>query len=158
MPNQTFRVGGGYTAFTFNGSPILYCRTVSEQGPRPVAAPEEIHPLDKEHPIEIAFPAAMRAGTLTLEIMEQWNKFAWESLPGYDGTSNIIEVFRKNMSNGSITCTKIIKNPAGGTRTITYHNCVITDIDDSENVTVNTMTFAKRITIMYTHRTRTTTQ
>jgi hypothetical protein len=157
MPNQTFRVGGGYTAFTFNGTAVMYCDSVQDQGPRPVSQPETIQPLDAERPIEIAFPIAHSAGTLTLTIREQWSKFAWETLSGYDGTSNIIDVFKKNMSNGSISCTKIIKNPAGGTRTITYHNCVITDIDDSETVQVNTMTFPKRISLMYTHRTRTNT-
>lgn len=157
MPNQTFRIGGGFTTFSFNGETVLYCKSISEQSPRPNGNPEPIQPLDKKHPIEIAFPATAGAGTLTLEIMEQWSKFAWENLSGYDGASNILEVFKKNQSNGAITCTKVIKNPAGGSRTITYNNCVITDIDDNENVNVGTMTFAKRITVMFTHKTRTST-
>jgi hypothetical protein len=154
MATQTFRVGGGYTAFTFNGTPLLYVDEVAEQGPRPVAGPEEIQPLDARHPIEIAFPIAHKAGTLTLTIREQWASSVWENLPGFEGAVDIIDVFQKNIELGSITCSKIIRLPNGGTRQIEYHNCVITDIDDSETVRVGTMTFAKRISIMYTHKTK----
>jgi len=154
MADQKFRVGGGYTAFTFNGSPILYATIISEQGPRPVAAPREIQPLDYRHPIEIVFPTAHRAGTLTLTVPEQWASPVWETLPGFSGTADIIDVFERNVELGSITCTKIIRLPNGGRRSTQYHGCVLTDIDDSETVQVDTLELPKRITLMYTHRTR----
>jgi len=153
MAEQKFRIGGGYTAFTFNGTPLLYVEILSDTGPKPVSPPEEIQPLDATHPIEIATPIAHRAGTLTLSIREQWASPVWQTLPGYEGTSDIIEVFKRNVALGTITCSKIIRLPNGGTRQFVYHNCVITDISDTETVDIRTMTMPRTITLMYTHRT-----
>lgn len=155
MPASKFRVGGGYTAFVYAGRPILYLEQVQDQAPRPVAQPEPIHPLDSTHPIEVAFPKAHGMGTLTLTIREQWVADIWQQLPGFEGATDILQVFEANIRNGNVTCTKIVQMPDGGKRATYYHNTVITDVDDSETVMVNKMTFAKTITMMYTHKTRT---
>lgn len=155
MAQSLFRVGGGYTSFVFNGRPLLYLDIIEDQAPQPVAQPEDIHPLGAEHPIEIAFPVAHGSGQLRLTVKEQWNANAWEQLPGFEGTKNIVDVFRRNMALGSITCQKIITTPSGRRRVVTYHGCAIVAISDSESVNVGTVTLPKQITVRYTHRTST---
>ena len=59
MANSTFRVGGGYTAFVYNGKPLIYAQMINERGPQPVATPQPIQPLDSPYPIEIALPIAL---------------------------------------------------------------------------------------------------
>lgn len=154
MADQKFRVGGGYTRFVFNGQALLYLEVVQDTAPRPVAAPQPIQPLNEPHPIEIAFPKAVGAGTLVLTVREQWATNIWEGLPGYNGASDILEVFDRNIANGAITVTKSIPIPGGGVRYTYYHGCVITDLDESETVDIGTMTFPKRITLTYTHKSR----
>lgn len=154
MSSQKFRVGGGYTTFVFDNQPIMYAEVLDDRAPKPVGSPEPIHPLDQAHPIEIAFPTAHSTGTLTVTIREQWSHDVWEDLPGYSGANNIIEVFKRNLQRGNITCVKTITQPDGSKRSIHYHNCVVTEIDESESVKVGTMSFAKSLTIMYTHRTK----
>lgn len=153
MPPQKFRVGGGYTAFSFNGQPILYLEVVRDNAPRPVADPEPIHPLDSQHPIEVAFPKAHTVGSLVLTIREQWVPMIWQQLPGYENATNILEVFSANIASGSIMCSKVIEAPDGSKRTTYYHGCVITAIDESEEVNIRSMTFPKTITVTYTHKT-----
>lgn len=152
--DQIFRVGGGYTAFTFNGRPLAYLEVINDQAPQPVAQPEPVQPLDAEHPVEIAFPMAHGPGTLQLTIREQWGEDIWDQIPQFRGADNIIEVFRRNLDAGNIVCQKIIRKPGGGTRVVTYHGVVVSNIDESETVEVRTMTLPKRLTLMYTHRTK----
>ena len=155
MTTQKFRVGGGYTTFSFNGTPLLYLETLADRAPQPVGSgPEPIHPLGEPHPIEIAFPKAHGTGTLTLTIKEQWGSDIWQSLPGYENDTDILSVFASNVSAGNVVCSKVITAPDGSKRTTYYHGCVITNIDEGETVSVGTMTFPKTITVMYTHRTR----
>src|SRR4051794_26144582 len=116
MSQQIFRVLGGYTAFVYNGQPLIYCDQLAETGPQPVAAPQEVQPLDQVHPIEIAFPNAHRAGTLVLTLREEWNEDVWEQLPGFQGATDIVQVFQRNINQGSVTCSKIIRMPNGGRR------------------------------------------
>ncbi len=149
MGDQKFRVGGGYTAFVYNGKPVLYLDQIADTAPRPVAAPEPVQPLDEAYPIEIAFPKAAGAGTLVLSIREQWASNVWETLPGYEGTNDIVEVFQRNIDSGGVTCMKIITGPNGVRRGFSYNGCVITDINDSETITIGTMTLPKQITLMY---------
>lgn len=154
MPDQKFRVGGGYTAFTYNGSPILYLDEIADTAPRPVAAPEVVQPLDSQYPIEVAFPKAAGAGTLVLRIREQWATNAWETIPGFAGTSDIVEVFQRNINSGGVQCMKVITGPNGVRRGFTYIGCVVTDINDSETINIGTMTLPKTITLMYLKKVR----
>lgn len=149
MTEQKFRVGGGYTAFIFNGQPLAYIDVLNDQGPSPVADPEPVQPIDAPHPIEIAFPKAHRAGQLQVSITETWNEEVWEQLPGFEGAADIIEVFERNINQGSIKCTRVVTRPDGSKRGTIYIGTVVTDIDDSEEIRVSTMTLPKRVTMMY---------
>lgn len=149
---QIFRVGGGYTAFYYANQPILYVDQVREVAPRPVAAPQPVQPLDSKYPIEIAFPAALEAGTLELTIREQWASEIWQNLPGFTGIVDLLGVFQQNLISGNVTCSKVISGP-NSTRVTYYRGCVITNVMIDETVNIGTMTLPKTIQIMYLQRT-----
>lgn len=155
--SQRFRIGGsGYTLFSYDNSPIMFCEQVRDTPPRPVANPKPIQPLDELHPIEIAFSRALTEGTLVLSIIEEWDREVWAQFPGYEGLINdLSDIFTISASKGnSVTCMKAILSPSGKTRVVQYHGCVITDIDMSDTVTSGTQTNTRDVTIMYTHVTR----
>lgn len=152
MSQSNVRLGGsGYTVFAWRGTTLAYLRNIQDQAPQPVAAVEAIQPIDHEVPIEIVTPMAVREGTLRLQFYELWNAPAWSKLPGLENTNNLLEVFKRQVQLGEITCRKVIKNPRGGYRVRVYHNCVITDIDEGETIDISTMSLPKTITIKYTH-------
>lgn len=158
MATSKFRVGGGYTTINFNGKPLLYVDLIREAAPRPVAAPQSIQPMDSKYPIEIAFPAALEAGTLEITLREQWNAEVWAYLPGgaFATASDLLDVFKAQLSapylGNQWTVTKIINIPGGGTRTVTYKGVVVVNVMIDETVNIGTMTFPKSITLMYLRR------
>jgi hypothetical protein len=152
--NQRFRVvGSGFTIFTYGGSQVNYCQEIQDRPPDPVAPPQAIQPIDETHPIEIAFPRAAGAGMLTLTIIDQWNLEVWRQFPGYStGVINdIVDILTRSAQIGGV---KLIKNPNGGTRAVNYHGAVITNVDMSEDVRIESMTVGKMVQIMYTNSTR----
>jgi hypothetical protein len=48
---------------------------------------------------------------------------------------------------------KVVKSPNGVLRSKVFHNVVITDIDEGENVNIGTMTLPKTLTFQYCHST-----
>ncbi len=137
----------------FAGRPLIYLDVINETAPTPVAAPEDVQPLDAEHPIEIAFALAHKSGQLQLTFREEWDRDVWEQLPGYAGTDDIVDVFRRNLARGAVTCQKVIRKPGGNTRGVIYHGTVIVGIDDSETIQIGTMTLPKGVTLRFTHKT-----
>lgn len=155
--SQRFRIAGsGYTLFSYDGSAIMFCQQISDTPPQPVAQPAPIQPLDELHPIEIAFPRALQAGTLKLTILEEWDREVWSQFPGYDTLVNdLADIFRISAEKGNgVTCLKTINSPSGGQRVVQYHGCVITNIDMGDNIQIGSMVPTREVTIMYTHVTR----
>lgn len=155
--NQRFRVtGSGYTLFSYDGSQIMFCQTITDSPPRPIAEPTPVQPLDELHPIEIAFPRALSAGSLQLEIIEEWDREVWAQFPGYEGLVNdLADIFRISAEKGnSVTCLKTITAPSGKQRVVQYHGCVITDVGMGESIQASGLTTTKTVTITYTHVTR----
>lgn len=156
MPQTQTRVGGhGWTEFSFNGQRLAWLITVNDSAPAPVdrGSATAIQPLDAQHPVEIVTPAAFGVGTLTLTFNELWNAQVWQTLPGFESTTSLLEVFQQQLSLGAITCRKIIKVPNGPYRAKVYHGCVITDLNEGESISIGTMTLPKTVTIQYTHST-----
>ena len=153
MANTTFRVGGGYTFFSYNGKPLVYVDVVRETAPRPVAAPQAIQPLDQPYPVEIALPAALEAGTIEITFREQWNQEVWEQLgAAFVNKQDLLGVFSAQLAQGPVVLTKIIGNPNTPIRTITYRGCVIVNVMIDETVNIGTMTFPKSVQMMYIQR------
>jgi len=152
MSQSQVRVGGsGFTVMTWQGQRLAYLQTVDDRAPQAVSPAEAIQPIDEEHPIEIITSQAVRAGTLSLRFYEIWNAPVWAQLPGFEGTNNLLDVLKRQLTSGAITCRKIIKNPNGSYRTRVYNNCVIVDFDESERVEIGTMSLPKEVRVQYTH-------
>lgn len=153
MANSKFRVGGGYTAFIYNGQPLVYAQIINERGPQPVNTPTPIQPLDSPYPIEIALPIALQTGMLEITFLEQWNAEVWAQLGGNFATaSDLLDVFKAQLAQGEITCVKVINKPDGTQRKIVYQGCVVVSVTIDEQVQIQTMTIPKSITIMYRSR------
>lgn len=156
MPNTKTRVvGSGFTTFNYRGKPIAFLDQFQDSGQSPVANPEAIHPLDQRHPVEIATARAVDAGFITVTIRELWNAPVWQQLAGLEGTNDVVAVYERLAAEPSeVSCQMIIKPPgANFWRGKTYHNCIVTRIDDSESVNIGTLSIAKTMTIYYTHTT-----
>lgn len=155
MAESTARiVGSGWTRFSVNGVPLAWARTVNDTAPRPVGAGnEDIHPMDKPHPVEIVTARAVGTGQLTIQMYELWNQNVWETLPGFAGARSLLDVFVRQVNLGEIVIQKIIRAPAerGGDRVKNYYGCTIISVDESESVDLNTLSVPKSMTIKYTH-------
>lgn len=150
--DSTVRIGGsGHTVFTWRGSRLAWLQVVSDTAPAPVAQPRAIQPLDAEHPVEIVTPRAVGAGVLRLTNFELWNSSVWQQLPGLERANSILDVFKAQVALGEISCAKVIKNPNGAFRVRNYYGCTITELDESETVSINTMEMPKGFSVMYTH-------
>jgi len=104
MANSTFRVGGHYTAFTYNNQPLIYAQMINERAPQPVAQPQPIQPLDSAYPIEIALPAALQAGMLEITFLEQWNAEVWAQLgSNFVGAGDLLDVFKAQLAQGEVS-------------------------------------------------------
>lgn len=157
-----FRVGGWYTRFMFGGVTLAFCDVIRETAPQPVARPQAVQPMDQPYPVEITFPMALQAGSLDLQIRELWANEVWYQLDGinkgpFSQAQDLLGVFQANLvttlNSGPISCSKTILFPSGGARQITYHGCVVTNVQLDEQVSIDTMTIPKTITIMYLQRT-----
>jgi hypothetical protein len=180
---QPFRVGGsGFTSFWWNGQAIGFAQMVSHQAPQPVAAPVAIQPLDQQYPMSIITPAAIGAGTLQVQLFEMYGTKVWDQIMYITDNSNsaqgsgsfgsagekpqyndLAEIFlRLAALNVGVTASKIVYPPNTGVRggpkvrhyADLYHNIVITDVRDDEQIEIGTMEVLKNMTLMYTHMTR----
>lgn len=161
MPETQVRVAGSnFTTFNYRGKPIAFLENIVDSGlkamgPNGGQPYEFIHPLGHRHPVEIATSRVLEGGTLQLTIRELWNGAVWEQLQGLAGTDNIVDIFdRLAQDRAYSTCQTIIRPPNGRPRGKTYHNCVVVQIDDSENITIGALSVPRRIDIAYTHSTR----
>lgn len=152
MANSKVRIfGSGFTVMTWQGTRLAYLRTIGDRSPQPVGRAEDIQPIDEPVPLEVVTAQAVGSGLLTLQFFELWNTRVWQQLPGFEGTNNLLDVLRRQLETGEITCRKVIKNPTGPYSTRVYHGCVITDINEGEDINIGTMTLPKTIQIAYTH-------
>lgn len=148
------RIGGsGFTTMMWNGSRLAYLQVIQDTPPTPVATAQSIQPIDESVPLEIVTSMAVGVGTLRATFYELWNEPVWSGLPGLEGTSNLLDVLKRQISLGTITMQKIIKSPSGVMRAKVFHNVVVTDIDEGENINIGTMTLPKTLTFQYCYST-----
>lgn len=147
--------GSGLTILTFRSDRIAYLQTIQDMPGQPVAAAQAVQAIDDRFPSEIVTALAVGAGTLRLTFYELFAAPVWATLPGLEDTGNLLEVLERQVQLGAISCRKIVRAPlTGEMRARVYHNCVITDIDEGEQVNIGTMTLPKTLTLQYTHTTR----
>jgi len=167
---EKFRVGGsGFTAFYWKSQPVAFAQNVSVRSPQPVNRPYPIQPLDARYPLQIITPGAVSEGYLDITMLELYNSKVWDRIIQVaTGSKNsrpndLADVFFTLASiSEPIEAVKVIVPPKDlqGDKDLKpygeiYHNCVITSIDDGEQIDVTTMQIVKQLTIAYTHATRT---
>lgn len=154
MSESKTRIGGsGFTTMLWQGQRLAYLQVMQDTPPTPVATAQAVQPIDEPVPLEIVTAMAVGVGTLRVTFYELWPAPVWSLLPGLEGTNNLLEVLKRQISLGTVTMQKVIKSPTGQMRARVYHNCVVTDIDEGENVNIGTMTLPKTLTIQYCYST-----
>lgn len=174
--NQSkFRVGGsGFTAFQWQGQIIGFAQGVNHRSPQAVANWVAIQPMDKRYPVQVITPAALGPGTLVISLFERYNSKVWDemmnitmaaaniSIPS-GGFNDLVQIFIALAAlNTPITCVKVINPPAlqgdaDATKSLygdVFHNCIITDVRDDEQIDITKMEVIKNLTITYTRVTR----
>lgn len=149
MESKTRIGGAGFTTMTFRGTRLAYLQTLQDTPPQPVAGAQVVQAIDDEVPQEIVTSMAVGAGTMRMTFFELWNEPVWSRLPGLDGTNTLLDVLKRQIQLGEISCRKLIKSPSGITRARVYHGCVLTDIDEGEQINIGTMTIPKTLTMQY---------
>lgn len=148
------RIGGsGLTTMLFQNQRLAFLQVMQDTPPTPVATAQAIQPIDESVPLEIITALAVGVGTLRCTFYELWNEPVWSTLPGLSGTANLLDVLKRQVTLGTVTMQKIIKSPSGIMRARVYHNVVITDIDEGENVNIGTMSLPKTLTFQYCYST-----
>jgi hypothetical protein len=137
----------------FQNARLAYLQNLQDTPPTPVATAQAVQPIDESVPLEIVTAMAVGVGTLRCVFYELWNFPVWAMLPGLQGTFNLLDVLKRQVSLGAIVMQKIIKSPSGIMRARIYHNVVITDIDEGENVNIGSMTIPKTLTFQYCYTT-----
>lgn len=176
--------GSGNTVFKWLDQPIAMAQQISHRSPTPVGpGTTPIHPMDEPHPVELVTPIAATMGEITLQFYDIFNQKMWDRLKGLTGAVDIVSIFRAIAKNGpGIYMQQVITAPSFGPgetnpftgsntnssrrlgtktnsgsnvqQTLTYHNCVISQVLDSETIEVGTMEVLKQVVVNYTHSTR----
>lgn len=157
MSNNRVRVvGSGFTTFSYRGQPIAFMDSFNDGGQSPSGrGVEGVTPIGARHPIEIVTGRVLGVGTITARIRELWNEPVWYQLSGLRGVGESITDIWENLANdpSQVTCQRLIKPPKSSVwRGTDYFNVVITDIDDSDNVTSDALSVPRNITMAYTHK------
>lgn len=157
MPETRVRVvGSGFTTLQYNGQNIAFLDSFQDSGQRAAqgAGTEAIIPLGARHPVEIVTSRVLGPGTITANITELWNQPVWYQLAGLAGRRTLIDVWEALAESGAtVTCRMVINPPNGPPRGKIYHNAVVTEIPDDENVTIGALSISRRVSIGYTHST-----
>lgn len=149
-------------------------------GPGAVA----IQPMDEPYPIQVITPAAAGMGSLVLNMYELYNAKVWDRLGAEVGAAAATTLpadqntqsFGQSILSGAVdiadvfvrvaearpedlTVVKYIRPPTIAQTPPRpyheiYHNIVVTNILDGEQIEVGTMEVIKQVTIGYTHVTR----
>lgn len=153
------RVGGAYTVFQWMGTVIGFANNVQVTSITPVADAQPIHPLDQKYVQEIVTPGAANYGVITLNLTELYNQSVWDRLGVLAGSNDIVDIMIKVASldpANQIYITKVITPPVGGFKPYseTFHNCVITAVEDGETIDITTMSINKNVTVWFTNSTK----
>lgn len=156
MPATRVRVAGsGFTSLQYNGKDIAFLDSFTDSGQRSIGVGSEaVIPLGARHPVEIVTGRVLDSGVIAATIRELWNEPVWWQLQGLAGTYNIVDLWEALAnSSASVTCQMLIRPPGGQVRGKVFHGCVVTAIDNGENVQVGTLSVSRAIQIAYTHST-----
>lgn len=173
--------GSRWTTFEWDGQPIAHLNQLAHTSPTAVATPVAIQPLDARRPLEVITPNAIGMGTLVLEVVELYGSAIWQELVSLAATveaqgnitnnsnqatptaagessnngTDLADIFNAIASTADpISVVKYVQPPQGSKVSPYYthfFNCVISDFQDDETITIGTMQIYKQLTINYTH-------
>lgn len=174
MAQTNVRVPGGgntYISMSTKGARLAFLANVQDTPGRSVGNPTAIHPIGSPYPVDIAIPYAQGAGQLVFTVWATWGRDGWVSAFMNDVSASpwrsyeskgsggrlgspcdLREVLEaQRVSGGTLLCKKYELGPNGkdSVRVKTYQGCVITDIDATDNISIETMEQRVRITCMY---------
>jgi hypothetical protein len=178
--NRIRIAGSGFTVFTWDDKPILFAKQIDHVSPIPVSPTKEIHPLDEPYPVELITSQAAGMGSITLQLFELYGAQVWERLASYlggdaAGTSTVTQDSILGKGNGPvdivgifnavsnsprpIRIVKYIKPPQIRGKTMKpyteeYHNCVISNVEDGEQIEIGKLEIVKNVLVNYTFMTR----
>jgi hypothetical protein len=156
MQTQSRVVGSGFTRLAYRGQSIAWLDSFEDKGQEPVAPVQAVHPLGDRYVREFASARALGSGSITFSIRELWSAPVWWQLGGLSGTYNILDVYERLAAEASSVTVQMLIVPPGGVAPVrgkTYHNCFIDSIPTEENVSLGALTFAKTVSMLYTHTT-----
>lgn len=161
---QTPRVrvaGSGFTTLQWHddsGTNLIgYAENVTINPVQPVAPPQVIQPLNAQRPLEIITPGAHTNGTITLTLIELYNRAIWQRMSALANSQDIVDIMRTLAAqNNGVSVTKTIKpgyDQTGSTfYSETYFNIVVSAVEDTgETIDITTMSLQKTMQLMYTH-------
>jgi hypothetical protein len=152
--NRVRVTGSGFTIISFAGQPIAFAQQFAEQSPTPVGqGPVAVHPMDEPYPVQVLTPAAASMGSITLRLWELYNQKVWDRLAA-NVNGKPASPFGGAQSNNINIRPPTIGGRPGRPYAEQYHGCVITNIDDGEQVSVDTMEVLKTVTIAYLFKSR----
>ena len=164
IPGQRGRVVGGTTVFHWDDGTgervIAFANEVRVTGVTPVAEAEVLQPLNALRPVEIVTPVAHREGRIVLVLTDLYNQAVWQRLAGLANSNDIMDIMQTVAAReNGIKISKWVVPPTGiggsqfdtGNYLETYHNCVVTRVQDDEVVNITTMTVNKEMELWFTH-------
>lgn len=146
-------VGSGFSTLSYRGQPIAFLASFNDGGQKVLGGTEAVWTLGDKFATEIAAGRVLDIGSLSITIRELWNGPVWQQLSGLENANDIIDVYDALAADPTeVTCQMLIKPPGGAVwRGKIYHSCVVVAIDDTEQVTLDALTVARRIDLAYTH-------
>jgi hypothetical protein len=159
IPGQRSRVLAPFTAFTWNDGTgdkvIAVADEVRVASVTPVAGAEVVQPMNALRPIEIVTPGAHTNGVITLVLKELYNQAVWQRLASLTNANDVVDIMRTIAAmNSGITIKKYVTPPAGvagGQYLESFHECVVTRVQDDEDISITSMTVNKEIELWYTY-------
>ncbi len=181
MAQTQVRVPGGGNTFIAMGlanskgkgyvTNLAFLANVNDRPGPAVGRVTPIHPIGHAYPVDIAIPYAQSMGTLTLTVWATWGKDGWVSAfmnnynrspwKNYKAVHNfskhqpcdLREVLEAQRLNGGyLLCKKYERGRNGKiARVKNYQKCLISDIDASDNVSIDTMEQRVTITCNYAY-------
>jgi hypothetical protein len=160
IPGQRPRVfGSGFTVFHWDDGTgekvIAFADQVQTFGVTPVADAQVIQPMNAVRPVEIVTPAAHTNGRIVLTLTELYNQAVWQRLASLTRANDIIDIMRTIAGSGNgIKISQYVTPPTGignGAYLETFHECVVTRVQDDSTIRIDTMTVNKEVELWFTY-------
>jgi len=144
---------------------IAFCQSVTVNWPQAVAEEVAVQPLNARRPIEIVTANAVRGGTIDLELMTLCNQEIWQQFSILANSQDLADILQAVSSVSGVGQSGLIVNRTyrpqfnpsifkgqspNNTYVESFYGCVVTRIEDSIPISVETMLVNKKMTLAFT--------